>query len=357
VSARTGGRLAHLYVRPNQEVKAGQLLAYVENTTDLASVETLERWLARAGQRPSPATIAPPPEPAGNLGELQPAFAALTAAYSTYQQFGPQGLYVQKLALLRADLATLQQLKYNLQARQRLVNQDLLIEQHTQQVQQQLYERKVIPSAELKLADSKLIAKGMSAQDGKAQLLANTSAQLAKQRELLELTHMISEQDAVFQRAVQALTSVLVLWREKYCLIAPASGWVVFSAFWQVNQTVAANQEIFLLVTAPGEQYGEVSLGQQNFGRLRVNNPVLIKFDSYPAQEFGLVTGRVVYISDVPSKNGTFLAKVALPQGLRTNYGKLLTYRDGMTARAEVVADDNRLLDKVLFSFRQALSR
>lgn len=357
VTARVGGRLARLYIRPNQVVKAGQLLAYIENTADLASVEVLEQWLATVSRQSSPATMAPLPKLPGNLGELQPAFAALTTAYATYQQFGPRGLYAQKLALLRADLATLQRLEQNLRARQQLINQDLALEQHSQQVQQQLYDKKVIPAAELKLADSKLIGKGMSAQEGKAQLLANTTAQLAKQRELLDLTHLMAEQDAVFQRAVQALASILVLWREKYCLIAPVNGRAAFSAFWQVNQAVTANQEVFLVVTTPGEQYGEVSLRQQNFGRLRVGNLVLVKFDSYPAQEFGLVTGRVVYISDVPSRNGTFLAKVSLPQGLQTNYGKTLTYRDGMTARAEVVADDTRLLEKVLFSFRQALSR
>jgi len=357
VSARVGGHLARIYVQPNQQVEAGQLLAYVENTADLASVQALEQWLATAGRRPSPTAMLSPLGPAGSLGELQSAFAALMTAYATYQQFGPQGLYVRKLDLLRADLTTLRQLGQNLQDRQRLVNQDLAIEQHSQQIQQQLYESKVIPAAELKLANSKLIAKGMVAQEIKAQLLANTSTQLAKQRELLELTNLMSEQGSIFQRAVQAMTSTLVLWREKYCLVAPANGRVVFSAFWQVDQAVAANQEVFLLVTAPGEQYGEVRLSQRNFGQLRVGNPVLIKFDSYPAQEFGLVTGRVVYISDVPGRNGDFLAKVALPQGLRTNYGKLLTYRDGMTARAEVVADDNRLLEKIFFNFRQALSR
>ena len=358
VSARVGGRLARLYVVPNQPVKAGQLLAYLENTADYASVATLTRWLATAtsGQH-ALRSLAPPPEVAGSLGELQPAFATFVTAYTVYQQFSPRGLYARKQALLQADLATLRQLAQNLQARQQLVDQDLALEQHSQQVQRTLYESKVIPAAELKIADSKLLAKGMSAQEMKAQRLANTSAQLAKERELLELTHTITEQDGIFQRAVQALNSTVALWREKYCLFAPATGRVVFSAFWQPNQPVAANQEVFLLVTPPGEQYGEVSLGQQNFGRLRVGNLVLIKFSSYPAHEFGLVTGRVAYISDVPGRNGTFLTKVQLPQGLRTNYGRVLTYRDGMTAQAQVVADDTRLIEKVFYSFRQALSR
>lgn len=46
-----------------------------------------------------------------------------------------------------------------------------------------------------------------------------------------------------------------------------------------------------------------------------------------------------------------------LPQGLRTNYDKALFFRNNLSAKADVITDDRRLIDRFLGQLRQVLRR
>ena len=52
----------------------------------------------------------------------------------------------------------------------------------------------------------------------------------------------------------------------------------------------------------------------------------MIKVESYPSNEFGYLTGRVNYISNLPNRQDSFLVKVDLPNGLQTNYKRTLSF-------------------------------
>lgn len=60
---------------------------------------------------------------------------------------------------------------------------------------------------------------------------------------------------------------------------------------------------------------------------------VQLRFNAYPYEEFGFISGRLNYISKVPSDSG-FLATIRLKRGLTTNYGKSLPYKTGLKAEA-----------------------
>lgn len=77
---------------------------------------------------------------------------------------------------------------------------------------------------------------------------------------------------------------------------------------------------------------------------------------SYPYQEFGSVTGKLDYISSLPSDSG-FFAKIILPQGLYTNYKKQLQYREGLNAQAEIITDNTKLSDRLFNSLRSVFIR
>lgn len=47
------------------------------------------------------------------------------------------------------------------------------------------------------------------------------------------------------------------------------------------------------------------------------------------------------------------MAKVVLPTGLRTSYGKKMAYKTGMSASAEIIAEDSRLLQKLFYQLRK----
>ncbi|GAB2580140.1 hypothetical protein GCM10027190_32210 [Spirosoma areae] len=92
---------------------------------------------------------------------------------------------------------------------------------------------------------------------------------------------------------------------------------------------------------------------QQNAGKVQIGQAVLVKFAGYPYQEFGAVRGRITAIADIPLKDGVFLANVQLLSGLKTTYGKQLAYKTGMSATADIITEDNRLLEKLFYQLRK----
>jgi hypothetical protein len=91
----------------------------------------------------------------------------------------------------------------------------------------------------------------------------------------------------------------------------------------------------------------------EHLGKVKVGQDVLIRFSWFPYQEFGAVRGRIMAIADVPLKDSIFLARVMSPDGLITTYNKTLTVKTGMTASADVITDDRRLLEKLFYQFRK----
>jgi hypothetical protein len=58
------------------------------------------------------------------------------------------------------------------------------------------------------------------------------------------------------------------------------------------------------------------------------------------------VKGRLDFIFSIPTDSG-YVAKVALPNGLRTNYEKQMQYKDGLKAQAEIITADTKLFDRI----------
>ncbi len=79
---------------------------------------------------------------------------------------------------------------------------------------------------------------------------------------------------------------------------------------------------------------------------------MLLKFPSYPPQEFGSVKGVIEYIKTIPSDSG-YMAKVKLPYGLITNYKKQILFTEGLVAQAEIITEKRRLSDRFISGFKK----
>jgi multidrug efflux pump subunit AcrA (membrane-fusion protein) len=356
VTTKITGKLVHLLVKENETVEKGQVLAYLESTANHESVLKLDKWIVNKIDNPEKTQL-PSLGGAGFLGELQPAFQTFQTAYTQYISFSAGGFYQQKKRLLIRDLEELKQLSQNLENQKDLSAQDLALAEADFNVQKQLFEQKVVAPLELKKEESKFLAKKMPLQQIHASLINNLSAQTAKQKEILELDKIIAEQEGIFQQTLNTLKSAVDDWKMKYILVAPLTGKVYFSTFLQENQTLQLGQEVFFIATSTQKEYGEISVPQYSFGKIRAGQRVLVKFNSYPFQEFGMVEGKVDFIAEIPIRDSIFLAKVILPNGLQTHTGRKLTYKSGMTATAEIITEDKRLAQRFFYDFRKLLAR
>jgi len=361
VIARIDGKLIRLLVREHSPVQQGDVLAYLESTADhravLALIERLDVLSRQVGRQEGNLTARRTVFAGDHLGELQNAYQAFDQAYTQYLSFQANGFYPVQRKLLTEELADLALLEGNLREQVSIYRQDWDLAQREYQVQQDLAEQKVIAVSQLRQEESKLLARRLPLKQAESAIVQNSSAQHAKRKEILALDKEAGEQRGLFVQALNTLRSEAQNWKQRYVLTAPVGGQVYFSRLLEEKQTLAANQEVFFIAPRIGNYFGEVWVPQQNLGKVRAGQRVLIKFDSYPFQEYGTVAGRIAYLSEIPSKQDVFLAKVDLPDGLRTNYGKSIAYKSGIKASAEIITTDQRLLERLFYNFRRALSR
>ena len=250
--------------------------------------------------------------------------------------------------MLATDVANIRRLHTNLSTQKDLTEQDLGLAQKTFAANQSLKDDSIISALEYRNEKSKLINKQSTIPQINATIINNESQQNEKQKEIIELENTISQQQGIFQQALNTFKSQVDDWKKKYLLIAPIDGRVAFASIIQENQQLQANQTICFINPGNSAYYAQIIIPQSNFGKVALGQQVLLKFASYPFQEYGAVKGKINFIANIPTDSG-YLAKVVLTDGLLTNYKKQIQYRDGLVAQGEIITKDLRLLQRFYY--------
>lgn len=95
----------------------------------------------------------------------------------------------------------------------------------------------------------------------------------------------------------------------------------------------------------------------QNSGKIKINQLVNIRLANYPDREFGIIKGSIKAISLTPDKDGNVLIDVSLPKGLKTSYQKPIVFQQEMSGTADIITEDLRLLERLLYQFRDIFNR
>jgi hemolysin D len=95
-------------------------------------------------------------------------------------------------------------------------------------------------------------------------------------------------------------------------------------------------------------------------GFLRIGLPVKIKFDAYPFQDYGIVSGELIKISptttEIDTPNGKVAAynlEISLKQNCIPSANKCISLHPGDTATAEVIVRQRRIIDFLIDPFKK----
>ncbi len=110
--------------------------------------------------------------------------------------------------------------------------------------------------------------------------------------------------------------------------------------------------KIRLLPDVKYKDVGKAKAVAQNSGKLKTRQDVNIRLANYPDREFGIVKGKVKSISLTPDKDGNLLLDISLPKGLITSYKKDILFQQEMSGTADVITEDLRLIERLLYQFR-----
>lgn len=353
VISLTTGKLIRLKVKENEQVKQGDVLGFIESTANYNEVSNLDAKIAEARQILTNNSTEKLSFVFNNnyaqLGELQQTYQTLTQAYLSFRNYLAKGFYPKKKSMLFKDIDNLKKLHTNLEEQKALQQQDLGITQKTFEANESLKKNNVISDFDFRAEQSKLINKKLTLPQIDAAIITNESQQNDKHKEIEELENNIAQQKEIFQQALNTFKSQLDDWKKKYLLTAPIDGKVSFASFMQENQQLQSGQTVCFINPENSEYFAQIIIPQTNFGKVATGQKVLIKFNSYPYQEYGYINGKVDFISHIPTDSG-YLAKVNFSNGLTTTYNKQVQYRDGLTAQAEIITNDIRLLQRFYYS-------
>jgi multidrug resistance efflux pump len=362
VVPKINARLIKLFVKENTLIEQNQIIAFLESTAnheELLSLSTKLDTIQKNVQRGYYSALNTlRKNNYANLGEIQPDYQRFEQSLTQLQSLTSNGFYNQKKGLLNDEISDLNFMSNKLSEQRDIYAKDYGLAQSEFAKRQRLAKQGIVTSSDLAEAESRLLAKQIPMKQTEAQIINNQAEQNSKQKELLELDKNLFEQKNITAESLRTLISAVNAWKQKYIITAPVSGKVFFQTTLQENQSVTTDQELFYIGSPSTTQFvGDVNIQQDNFGKLKMGQKAIIRFNSYPSEEFGTVAGTISYISQIPAKDNTFLVKITLPNGLKSSYNKKLTFRNGMLANVDIITEDRSLADKILYQFRRAIQR
>jgi multidrug resistance efflux pump len=354
------GKLLHLLKNNGDKVQQGEIIGCLETTSDWQEVLKLSSaidTLYGAIKDNDKSTIQRIMSYSfSHLGELQSDYQSFTQAYIPYRDFVLGSYANRKRALVQKDISYIKESNSVLAQQAKLYSEDIALSQTNLENNKELLKDNVISEQEYRELTSQNINKKMAVPQMQANYINSASQSNAKQKELLELDNQIRTNEATFNEAVYSFKSRIDIWKRDYLLIASISGLLSFTRFVQENQVVEAGSQIAYINPPNKEYYLQMLIPQNNLGKVDLGQRVFLKFDAWQWQEYGTVIGVVDYMSNVATDSG-YLAKITLPNGLTTNRGKVLGYKEGLIAQAEIITKDMRLSERFYYDLVKLIRR
>jgi len=206
----------------------------------------------------------------------------------------------------------------------------------------------------------------LQAQKGYKSLLSTISQLKSSLNELnrnSKTTHINESKESINleNNKIQAfyqLKKAVKDWELNYVLRSSVNGKVSFLQIWSENQSVETGATIFAVIPSNENGYiGKVKAPALNSGKIKTGQRVNIKLANFPDREFGIIKGRIKAISLTPDKEGNLLIDVSLPNGLQTSYQKTIPFQQEMQGNSDIITEDLRLIERLLYQFRDVFQR
>ncbi len=182
----------------------------------------------------------------------------------------------------------------------------------------------------------------------------NRNSQVTKINENKENVNL---ERSVLQTFYQ-LKKALKDWELQYAFIGSINGKVSYLQVWSENQFIQSGETLFSIVPTDSNSFiGKLKAPAQNSGKIKIGQKVNIRLANYPDREFGIIEGKVKNISLTPDKEGNLLIDIELPKGLETSYKKEIEFQQEMIGTADIITEDLRLIERLLYQFRDIFKR
>ena len=358
--SRISGKIEVILVKNKEYVRANIPLAVIENTANYKDVFRLSRALSQ--KENSFKNFPFSAFENAQLGDIENYFALFqkeSIANDLNTQLKP--FVVQSKAQGYETI----QLKERLQLleSQKSINQnEIILQKNDLDRYEGLYKKGIIATQELEQHKLTYLQvernyKNLLSAISSLKSSLNELNKNSKTNEINESVENVNLERNLIQAYYQ-LKKAIKDWELTYVLRSSIDGKVSFMQLWSENQTVNAGENVFVIIPTKETGYiGKLKAPAQNSGKIKVGQDVNIRLANYPDREFGLIKGKIKTISLTPDKDGSLLIDVALPKGIETSYKKQIIFQQEMIGSADIVTEDLRLIERLLYQFRDVFKR
>jgi HlyD family secretion protein len=356
IVAQSSGNVIQLYVKEGDYVKAGTLLAEIENPTSAGALAYLGNYLTRLENAlNSGSKVLPMPDTAGlSLGDLHSLVSSLQSEIVNLNVRKQFGIDETEIAGLAERIKQEQNMLAINDKMLRLAENDLENAKLKFESDKTLFNQGVTSKAEFMQQESNFRNKQMQVEQLRQSKVQNTIALNTMQQQLAQSGYNRVNKDQTGKEAIrsyiQSLRSFMIAWQQRYNLIAPADGKVSYLFHLQTNQFVKAGEPIFGIVQADEKYIAVAHVPTTGMGKVKVGQKVYLQLEHYPYYEYGMVEGLVESIGVLPS-GSEYRIEINLPYGMKSTHGKILTYSPEMQGIAEIITEDKRVIERIFDSF------
>lgn len=367
--ANVSGKI-HLLVGNKATVNEGEVIAYIDNHADYRDVLFIDSLLDNYMQ----GNVHELPETNGLLlGEISAAFNSFAIAHAQYYRMLDSDIYATMCTSLQQQNEINAGIIRNLNREIEWKGKKLEIERRLLKEDSTLMLSKAVTPLEYnnrRSAFYDLQAAFKDLQNSKlsyqAQIKRNT-LQIEQYR--LEEQESLEKLQEELTAAQSQLASTLHSWKQQYLQISPIDGQMEYLGFWRENYFVQSGQELFSILPNQNEIVGEVIVPSQGIGKVEVGQTANVKVDNFPYTEYGLIKGKVRSISRLSNKitqqtaiggateGNVYRILVEFPNGLRTNFDKLLDLDFESKGTAEIITKPKRLIERLFDNLKSTAEK
>ena len=353
VVARSSGYVSRLLVHDGQMVKKGDILMLLQNPAEYADVMKLDSALDKLQSYDVAVLSGYTADRNLRLGEMQPLYASFVQLFQEYNFKVARNFDRQSIGQLGNQKGTVRKSIAQDRDNQRLAQQKLDLERKAFDRAKQMYADKSVSQQDLEAARSRVLELERQVKEYNSNITTKELSLNELDKQVLEVQQGASEgRYGNYVRLISAISSLrgkIDEWKQAYLLTAPIDGTVsFFNDVWSEQQNVNANDEVLAIVPdAKQNMLGKLRMPLAGSGKVQEGQRVILRFDSYPYQQYGTVEGIVEKKALLPKDQSFYSITVTLPNGLKTSTGFVLRFDQQMQGTAEVITENRRFIVRV----------
>ncbi len=358
VKNTVAGIIQEIYLENNDLVEEGDSILFIKNTaipadiidlekliSDYQEIKTLDQLHRLAVQEDL------------QVGNIQTEYSALVYKIKEIKDVVKQTSTYDQIKNSASEIKKLKELNQSLEKEKILFQQELQLVEKENNRNQKLASEGLISEQESESTKTKLLQYKQRYEGMSSGIIQNNirieQLMLNKLKLNDDRTNLISNYKLSINEIISRLKSGIYHWKDAYFVTAPLSGRINLNSNIVKNLQLEQGQPVGYILNTDKEQINlaRAIVPAAGMGKIEKGQKVIIKFDSHPYKEFGVVNATADDISTVPQldKNGgTFYeVKANLPGTIMTTYDKEIPFKPNTSLTFEIITEEKTILHRL----------